>query len=409
MLGTREHENEMQFVKNLGYKVILFNTQIDLEEVLEADYPVEMDLNSEEIAISKAIELKDQFDIRAVYTLNEYRIELSTRIANTLGLSGVMSYESVQNCRNKKRTRELLDHHKIGSAQFTLVKKPAEGLAALTDISLPVIVKPINEAGSNLVHRCDTPEDVWNAIELILQNSKNWVGQELDPEILLEEYLEGLEFSVEACSVSGEVNILAITEKQTTLSTMPIEVGHLVPASLSKKNYDSICQLVKEALQALSVDYGVTHTEVKMTTSGPRIIEVNARPAGDKIPLLVRAVTGYDLRELALHIALGGTYTDAPCHKKVASSAGIRFLLANKDGLVQLRNSTEIGNIPSVQSMNFTVKNGDLVKETTSNYNRLGYFIVHGDANQDANQIIGTVMERIQFCVMSANQMTNPN
>jgi biotin carboxylase len=397
VIALRSEEHGIEYVRSLGYRVIFFSTTISIEEALSVDVPVESNLNDEDQAVAKAVGLGERFDIRAVYTLNEYRVPLAARMAATLGLSHGLPYEAALNCRSKKRTRKLLAQYGVGSANFVLVRTPAEALAAIANFSLPIVVKPCNDAGSNLVARCDTPEEVRQAVEAIQRNSSNWVGQALDSEILLEEYLEGPEFSVEACTASGQTKVLAITAKQTTPPPLAVEVGHTVPAPLPEVDGEAIRQLVVNALTALGVTDTVTHTEAKLTPKGPKVIEVNARPGGDKIPLLVKAVTGYDLRQLSLHLALGGTLDNAPRDNAITPSATVRFLAAEQDGTILMAEHKTVASMPGLHLLDLAVRNGDTIKRTTSNYNRLGYFIAHGNCEQDADQVAETILHRLAF------------
>jgi len=68
VIGTARENNELEMVHALGYKAILFNTEIDIESALQIDVPVEIDLNNEDLAISKALSLSDKFEIQGVFT-----------------------------------------------------------------------------------------------------------------------------------------------------------------------------------------------------------------------------------------------------------------------------------------------------------------------------------------------------
>lgn len=399
VIALRSEDNGIEFVKSRGYQVIFFSTSISLEEALSVDVPIEIDLNQEELVVAKALSLKERFDIQAVYTLNEYRVPIAARISQALDLPYGLPYSAALNCRNKKYTRQLLAQHEVGSAKFILVHTPTQACRALSNFSLPVVVKPCNDAGSNLVARCDTPEEVVEAVKAIQSNSSNWVGQLLDSEILIEECLDGSEFSVEAATSVGKTTILAITAKQTTPPPLAVEVGHTVPAPLPEADAVAIRQLVVDALTALGVTDTVTHTEVKLTPQGAKIIEVNARPGGDKIPLLVKAITGYDLRELSLHLALGGNLENAPRTSAVTSSACVRFLTADQDGIVDMKPVKSVTSIPGLRVIEVEVSNGDTVKQTTSNYNRLGYFIAHGTDEEDADTIAVKIQQSLAIRV----------
>jgi biotin carboxylase len=395
MIGHRELENEANLVRARGCRVLFFDRSIDLDEALLVDVPIEVDLNDEDATIAQAQKLSQRFDIQGVYTLVEYRVPLAARMAEALGLGRGISYQAALNCRNKKLTRQRLAEHGVGSAQFALVRSTAEAEETLKTFALPVVVKPSNDSASFLVTRCDTVEQVLDSVRAVQQRTHNWVGQAIDPEILIEEYLDGPEFSVEAVTIGGETRILAVTAKRLTPPPVPVEAGHTVHAPLPEADVEAIHQLVKDALPALDVANSVTHTEVKLTSRGPRVVEVNARPGGDYIQSLVRAVTGYDLYELALHIAIGGTMADLPQHAPVASSAAVRFLTADHAGTLHMADPEIAASVQGVQTLHLIFRDGQQVETTTSNYNRLGHVIVHGTADESADEIAATVLEKL--------------
>lgn len=402
ILGSRDHDNEIAFVQSLGHAALLFSAKISLEDALAVDVPVEIDLNEEERVVAKALALGRQFDIVAVYTLVEYRVPLAARVAAALGLHSGLPWEAALNCRNKTRTRQILAQHQLGSAKFVIVRTPQEALEALAGFSLPVIVKPSNDAGSNQVMCCTTSQEVEAAVTAIRQRTTNWVGQPLDAEVLLEEFLEGPEVSVEAATAAGQTTVLAITAKQTTPLPLAVEVGHVVPAPLTREQVVEIEQLVIAALAALGVTDTVTHTEVKLTPRGPRLIEVNARPGGDKIPQLVRAVTGYDLREVALYLALGKTLADVPRYPIETPVAAIRFLAAEQQGIVDYVEPAAALALDGVQKAKFYMPAGSVVECTTSNYTRLGYVIIYAKDAQEANALADEALQRLAVQVAPA-------
>lgn len=405
VIGLQNEGNEVEMVHALGYRTILFKREITLQDAMSADFPVEIDLQDQEAVIAKARELTQKYEILGIFTLNEYQVPLAARMREALGIPHGLREQAAMNCRNKKLTRRRLAEEGVGSAEYRLVRTPAQALAALQDFQLPAVVKPSNDSGSQLVACCETAEEVWAAVDAIRRNSNNWVGQAMDPEILLEEYLAGPEFSVESISVQGESEVLAITAKRTIGAT---EVGHTVPAPLAEEERAAIRQLVVDALTALGVTDCVTHTEVKLTPHGPRIIEVNARPGGDYIPLLVKATTGYDLREVALHLSIGSPLEQVPRHPVAAPSAAVRFFTAEADGVAQYGDAEVVQEMPGVQTLKLSVLPGGAARRTTSNYDRMGYVIVHGSADRDADQAAADVLDQLAFSVLSnEEEVTN--
>ncbi|MBA1163644.1 ATP-grasp domain-containing protein [Bacillus subtilis] len=392
ILGTRNNEcEEVKLVQELGYKAILFDLRIELHEALAADFPLEIDLNNESLVIDEVEKLKNKFDIAGIYTLNEYRLTLCSKISEILGFKNAMSHQGSINCRNKKFTRNALKGTRW-EIKYKLITHEKEVLNALEDFEFPVVVKPSNESGSSMVMKCNSFQDVWDAVSNIRMKKQNLVGQMIDSDILIEEYIEGSEYSVESFTINNETTILAVTEKQTAHFNPTVEVGHIVPAPIKDKDFEEVSLLVKETLRLLNINNGVTHTEIKLTNNGPRLIEVNARPGGDRIPDLVATVTGIDLRKLSLQIILG-EIDQIKTAIKSSNFAAIRFLAAPKSGTLYY----EMNDFNRSLHHSFFYHPGSKVSRTTSNYSRLGYFIVEGETYEDIKNKIKQTEEQLQI------------
>ncbi|OPX43924.1 alanine-anticapsin ligase BacD [Ruminiclostridium hungatei] len=392
---------EFDLVKDSGYKVIAISPEFTTSEVMRVDIPIKIDLNDEDCVISKIHELSNKYNIVAVFTLNEYRVQLGARIREELGIPFGISYEAASNCRNKKRTREILSCKGVNTVKYSIIHSSDEVEETLLKIPLPVVVKPSNDAGSNMVYCCQTKKEVIDAIETIKNCENNSVGQKLDKDIILEEFLTGPEFSVEAYTFGGKTEVLAITAKKVVSPFFPIEEGHTVPSRIKNEESQMITSLVEKAMLALGIDYTVTHTEVKLTPGGPKIIEVNARPGGDKIPVLVNMTKGYNLHKIALDISLGKNIEDACSEVETSGSASIRFFIADSDGVVKLGNTIEVlQSNPDVVYFNMNVEEEDRVSKTTSNYNRLGYFIVKGNNEKYSEDIAEDILNKINITVI---------
>ncbi|MDQ0808177.1 ATP-grasp domain-containing protein [Priestia megaterium] len=369
-------DNEVQLVKERGYKTILLRKEISFDEIFDVDIPVEIDLNDEETVLEKCLQLADQLEIISVFTMNEYRIPLASKISEVLQLKCHLPYEASLRCRNKKMARQKLNEAGVGEVQYRLVNSQSDLKAELKGIDFSLIVKPSNDSGSKNVYLCEDEAEVSIALHNIVQSKKNIVGQSIDTDILIEEFLDGPEFSIESVTVNAQTTVIGITKKLVTPYPLSIEVGHDFPANLNADEENEIRSLVEQSLAVLGVDFAVTHTEVKLTDKGPRIVEVNARPGGDEIPHLVKAVTGMDLKALAFLVTLGKGIDSLDLSSSTVPSASIRFLLANQEGKVYFDEQFQSA---SIKEQKWYVNNGESVQRTESNFNRLGYFIVYGD------------------------------
>lgn len=166
--------------------------------------------------------------------------------------------------------------------------------------SFPIIVKPTDRSGSRGVTKVYNMEEREKAIRRAFAES-------MMKEVILEEYVEGNEISVESISYDGNHYVLQITDKVTTGEPYFVELEHHQPSSLPSDVQDKIRMLVPLALDALHITNGATHTEIKITPDGYlKIIEIGARMGGDFIGShLVKLSTGYDFLKGVIQVALG--------------------------------------------------------------------------------------------------------
>lgn len=124
---------------------------------------------------------------------------------------------------------------------------------------------------------------------------------------IIEEFVTGREISVEAISYQGRHTILQITDKVTTGSPYFVELEHHQPSTLPGQIQSEVKAIVLKALDALHIEYGASHSELKITEDGDiRVIEIGARMGGDFIgSTLVRLSTGYDFLEGVIQVAMG--------------------------------------------------------------------------------------------------------
>jgi biotin carboxylase len=162
--------------------------------------------------------------------------------------------------------------------------------------------------------------------------TENFRGQIREPIWLLEEYMDGEEVSVEAWTLDGKTTVLGITDKSLTGFPYFIEDGHMFPADLDEQQAQAIEDYLVAVLRAVGHDHGVSHTEIKLTAQGLRVVEINSRPAGNFIAELIEHVTGFNLLDIHINLALGiGPQLQAPIQRQ--GSAAITFFVPPTEGI----------------------------------------------------------------------------
>lgn len=218
-------------------------------------------------------------------------------VAEKMGLVGNPDKYS-QMATNKYLMRQCFMDNNVPSPKFCLTdgQLPQE----VNTFSYPVIVKPTDRSGSRGVEKVDSPDDLQSAIERACNES-------FQKKAVIEEFVEGREISVESISYKGKHYILQITDKVTTEAPFFVELEHHQPSTLPDDIKQSVKGIVLNALDALHIQYGASHAELKITTEGDiRVIEIGARMGGDFIGSdLVKLSTGYDFLEGVIDVAFG--------------------------------------------------------------------------------------------------------
>ena len=164
----------------------------------------------------------------------------------------------------------------------------------------PVIVKPTDRSGSRGVEKVETLKDLVQAVERACNES-------FLKRAIIEEFVEGREISVESISYKGNHYVLQITDKVTTGAPYFVELEHHQPSSLPDDIKLQVKAIVLNALDALHIQYGASHSELKITPEGDiKVIEIGARMGGDFIGSnLVQLSTGYDFLKGVIEVAFG--------------------------------------------------------------------------------------------------------
>mgnify|MGYP003256258092 FL=1 len=242
-------------------------------------------------------------------------------VANNMGLTA-NSLECTKKSTNKHLMRQAFELNEDPSPRSYLVSSINDLSEAA--LNYPVIVKPTDRSGSRGITKLLSKEGLEEAIEYAKQ-------QGFEKKALVEEFAVGQEYSVECLSWKGEHHFLAMTKKFTTGSPHFIETGHVEPAPVDEKMLGQVKKIVFHALDSLEIEYGASHTELKIATDGSiRLIEIGGRMGGDFIGSnLVQLSTGVDFVKAVIEIAIGKE-PQFEC-AGVKRAAGVRFVFNRKD------------------------------------------------------------------------------
>lgn len=331
----------------------------------------------------------EKYGIDAIVTAaTDKPLVMMARIAQKYGFP-FYSVETAQWSTDKFLMKQRFVEGGVPCAKGRLIKSVAE----TADMVYPVIVKPRDNSGSRGVKLCRTREELEQSMAEALEYSK------LDT-VLVEEFIEGPEYSIEGLHYEGRSEVIQFTEKKTTAFPYNVELGHKQPANLTNEQHSSIREIVVKIGKALKFENCPSHTELKINERGIFVIETSPRLGGDYITsTLVPLSTGINMEDQLLNIALGEMVDTQTGRVKKAS--GVCFLnppcgkVTAVDAAIK-----EFANLPNMKEFYTSLKVNDLINPITNSLNRYGQFIVQGETRREVDLLIDDYERRINSIII---------
>lgn len=309
-----------------------------------------------------------------------------------LGKENGISYEDSIAATDKSQMRLRMQQCNVPIPQFYIVRSYDEFIDSVSKMPNKFIVKPADNAASRgvyLVNKIKTP-DYKKIYDFSKQYSRSGV-------VLTEEFMTGPEVSVESLTINGETHIIAITDKIVTDEPFFVELGHTEPSRLSDNVQNDIKNVAVKAIEAIGIKNGPSHTEIKVTPDGAKLVEIAARLGGDFITSkLVPLSTGVDMTRSSLNIAIG---EEPSVVSEFSNGAAIRFIYGSNGILERIEGVENAKSIPGVAEVKIYKKNGEAVSELRNSSDRLGHIIAVGKNADEASDICERAFKFIQICM----------
>jgi biotin carboxylase len=270
---------------------------------------------------------KEEFD--SIVPFQEFAVVLAEALSEALGLPhnrahGWMGY------RNKRLMRQILAGAGIEQPKILLVVSEEisdSDRVKVGQLKFPVVVKPADCAGSINVKICTGPQEVLAAVSQALElRSMDDIGVRFGRDVLIEEAIQGQEYSQEVIVSRGKVVYGINTFKVVSGAPYCDEIGHIIPAPLSAQSQQDCLLLAQNAAHAFGFEHGIMHIEYKLINGRPSVIEIGFRLAGDAIPEMIEMKTGLQFEEIFVRLRAGELVEVAPlCPALHAQHIAVKF------------------------------------------------------------------------------------
>ncbi len=338
--------------------------------------------------VREAKKYADKEPIHAVITAGTDASMTVAAVANALGLPGIR-FKDAEAASNKIKMRKRLKEFNVPIPQFAAVWNIQDARDALDFLSFPLVMKPADNMGARGVIKVNNREE----LQLAFKHAKKYSPT---GEMILEEYMEGPEVSVDALTWNGNFRITGLADRIIEREPFFIEVGHNMPSSLPDETKKEIERIMFLGMKALGITIGAGKGDIKVTPQGVKIGEIAARLSGGYMSAYTFPLsTGINLNRAAVLIALGEEPDDL--EEKFNKVSIERAFLASPGKLVSITGIEEAEDIDGVNEIFIQSKVGDIISDPTNNIEKSGHVIITCNTLRESEEIFEKVKNTIRF------------
>lgn len=246
----------------------------------------------------KVKKLAKNLEVDLVYSVSsDIAITVATKVSEDLGLPTLLNSQIIDLFNNKDEFRTFLNKHDIGAVRFIKVTS-VDDLTSWKDF--PCVVKPVDSQGQRGVHLVKNEKELKQSLQDAIHNSKNKTA-------IVEEYLDGAEFSTNVIVQNGEVIVNEYSDRIVfDENFFGLPKGHAIPPThINDEQKNIATKYVLNIVKHLNIKDAVLYIQMKLKNNEPRIIEIAPRLDGCHIWRLIKYKKGFDLREYSIKVCLG--------------------------------------------------------------------------------------------------------
>ena len=306
-------------------------------------------------------------------------------VVDALGIAGT-GYEAAVKSMDKARMKEAFAAHGVPSARFALVRSLADAEQAAKSIGYPLTVKAVDSSGSRGITRvCETAE--------LAEAVDRAYGATRATEILVEQWLEGVEFGAQAFVRGGRVAEVFPHNDTVTPPPYSTPIGHSMPSDLSEQTTALSTEAIQRAVDALGIRDTVSNVDLMLVDEKPMILEIGARMGATCLPENVSTYAGFDVYEYVIRTAMG----ENPEINVVSQHPNAGLLLRSKSTgtVVRLEVPGDLTGHPDIVRFHLDVKCGDHVNEFTVGPDRIGDIVVKASSAREAEELAADLASQV--------------
>ena len=314
-------------------------------------------------------------------------------VAQKLGLPSFIDMETALWVTNKKWMKKRFLEKGLPTVNYSLFQPGESGDDALSKLTYPVVVKPLDSQGQRGIFYINSKEEAALSYDKVIIHSR-------EKEILIEEYYENDEITVSGWVNEGILTILTITDRVcfTTKAQLGICLSHEFP-SKHMDRYDEIKALSENILQAFHIYNGPIYFQFLIGKEGIKINEIACRIGGAYEDEFIPLLSGVDIGLLHIQGALGLPMALEPLKayevQKTQKFLSVQLFFLKEGRIKALTPIHEVLDLEGVVNMGYNVEVSDRVDVIENGAQRGGYVIVTAASKNELEHRLKGVYDKL--------------
>jgi biotin carboxylase len=366
---------------------------------------LQVDFHDLEGATDRIVEFASEYPIKAIVSTDDDGVLLAAMASDALGLSH-NPLVAVRAARDKYQTRQALAGAGMRTPKYKRFSVDDDPGEVAKQVSYPCVVKPLALAASRGVMRADDPEQfvvAFQRLVSILKEIEHVDATLVGDQILVEDFIPGVEVAGEGILIDGELLVLAIFDKPDPLDGPYFEETiYVTPSRHSPQVQQEIVAATKQAIAALGLTDGPIHAEMRVNEQGAWILEVAPRSIGGYCSRALRFETDIGLEELILEHSLERPLSSTD---PATPASGVMMIPIPKAGILcEVQNVARAQDVPGIEEIRLTIPVGQPVVPLPEGSQYLGFIFSRAENPQDAEAALREAHERLNFVILPPDE-----
>jgi len=388
----------LRIAKERGWRVVAADGNVRAPGTVWVDQFEHIDLKDTEALEAAARRIAEKTGLDGVMTAGTDFSASAAWVAERLGLPGI-SYETALNASDKSRMRSVFSAAGVPSPRFTVLDRAVSAGDLPPELPFPLVVKPVDNMGARGCRLVRDSAELASALADALGHSRSGRA-------IVEEYLEGPEFSLDALVHEGAISICGVADRHVTFAPYFVEMGHTMPTAFPERDVAEVVRVFEAGIRALGIRNGAAKGDIKLTAQGAVIGEIAARLSGGYMSgWTYPYASGVDPVSGALDIAVGEAPRNIRPVRKWFSAE--RAFLSIPGIVAAVSGGRDALSEPFVKDVFFRLSPGDQVVFPSNNVEKGGNVISQAPEYNSAVKASESAARRILVRLEALNPATD--